>query len=264
MTRRRTTAYVFRSGSALSHRFRCLLESRGVSISRSPLAHGVQRLRLLRAGRVRTVLDVGANVGNYGQALRWAGYRGMIVSYEPMQDAFDKLANRAASDSSWLCRQVALGGEAGKAELNVARDGVSSSLRSQLPGLLAAAPMARYDGVESVMVTTLDEERARWREGDPVFLKLDVQGFEAEVLQGARRTLEGAAGVEMELSLSPLYDGQALFEDQVVTMLDLGFELVSLENVFVDQHLPRLLQVDGLFARRDALLPPSAPGALGE
>jgi FkbM family methyltransferase len=250
MTRDNPTAYVFAAGSALSGRLRCLLESRGISITRSPLAHPVQRLRLLRSERITTVLDVGANIGEYGQSLRQTGYRGRIISYEPLRAAFARLSARVAGDPDWSCRPVALGAEAGTADLHVAADRVSSSLLAQLPSLAVAAPQARHADDERVTVVTLDDERDRWSADDRIFLKLDVQGYEAQVLHGAAKTLDAVRAIETELSFDALYDGQVLFHDQVEALRDLGFELVSLENVFVDQELPRLLQVDGLFARR--------------
>lgn len=252
MNRDRRTAYVFAAGSAFSGRLRCLLESRGIAITRSPVAHPVQRLRLLRAERITTVLDVGANVGEYGQSLRHTGYKGRIVSYEPMQAAFEKLRTRTAGDHRWACRQVALGAESGTAKLHVAADRVSSSLLAQLPPMMVAAPQARYEADESVTVTTLDDDADAWSPADRLFLKLDVQGYEAEVLSGASTTLGSVAAIEIELSLEALYEGQVAFHEQVEQLRSLGFELVSLQNVFVDQALPRLLQVDGLFARRRA------------
>ena len=244
------TAYVFAAGSALTGRLRCLLEARGVSITRSPLAHPAQRLRLLRSERITTVLDVGASIGEYGHSLRRTGYKGRIVSYEPMQAAFEQLRARVAGDPGWTCRQVALGAEAGTADLHVAADWVSSSLLAQLPPMAVAAPQARHEADERVTVATLDDERDHWSPDDRLFLKLDVQGYEAQVLQGAAKTLDAVRGIEMELSLDALYDGQVLLAENVEALRGLGFELVSVENVFVDQHVPRLLQIDGLFARR--------------
>ena len=196
------------------------------------------------------MLDIGASVGEYGLSLRRTGYRGRIVSYEPMRAAFEQLRARIASDSGWTCRRVALGAEAGIADLHVAADRVSSSLLTQLPPMAAAAPQAWHEADEQVTVTPLDDERDHWSPDDRLFLKLDVQGYEAQVLQGAAKTLDAVRGIEMELSLDALYDGQAVFPDHVEALRGLGFELVSVENVFVDQHVPRLLQIDGLFARR--------------
>jgi FkbM family methyltransferase len=244
------TAYTFATGTALTGRLRCLLEARGISVTRSPLAHSTQRLRLLRGERVTAVLDVGAHTGAYAESLRRTGYRGRIISYEPMRAAFAQLEDRAAGDPSWTCRPVALGAEAGTADLHVAADRESSSLLAPLPALTVAAPQARHEVDERVTVVTLDSERDRWSPDDRLFLKLDVQGYEAQVLQGAAKTLDAVRAIEMELSLDALYDGQALLPEQLETLRAQGFELVSLENVFVDQQVPRLLQVDGLFARR--------------
>jgi FkbM family methyltransferase len=204
---------------------------------------------VLREQAISTVLDVGASVGEYGQSLRWTGYRGAIISYEPLPKAFAELQERAAGDPKWQCRQVALGTERGSAVLHITGDMVSSSLLSQLGSMAAAAPQARHLADEPVTVTTIDDERELWSREDRILLKLDVQGYEAQVLGGAVATLPSVAALEVELSLEALYDGQPSFDDQIQGLRELGFELVSLENVFVDQAIPRLLQVDGLFVR---------------
>ena len=234
----------------VSGRLRCMLEAVGISITRSPLAHSTQRLRLLRSSQVTTVLDVGASVGDYGQELRWAGYHGRIISYEPMAKAFATLARRAAGDPSWTCRPIALGSVAGSGALHIARDQVSSSLLIQMNHVVTAAPWSQHDHDETVVMSSLDDEREEWGQDERFFLKLDVQGFEREVLEGATQVLANVVGIEMEMSLTTLYEGQRLFCDDVAVLSDLGFDLISVDNVFVDRDSQRLLQVDGLFVRR--------------
>lgn len=80
-------------------------------------------------------------------------------------------------------------------------------------------------------------------------MKLDVQGFELEVLRGAVRTLEQIEVLEAELSLVPLYDGAPLFGDVVRYLDERNFGLLGREPGFADPRTGALLQVDGLLAR---------------
>jgi hypothetical protein len=88
--------------------------------------------------------------------------------------------------------------------------------------------------------------------GRNLFLKIDVQGFEPQVLEGAARLLDRTQGVQLELSLAPLYEGQTLFLPLVDWLAKKGFELWALIPGFIDNKTGRMLQVDGIFFRPDA------------
>jgi FkbM family methyltransferase len=197
------------------------------------------------------VLDAGANEGSFGRTLREEGYAGRIVSFEPLSHAYAKLERAAESDPQWECVRVALGAESGRAVLNVAGNWASSSLLPMKRRLRRADPRFAYVETEAVDVATLDDLRPQFlRPADRVLLKLDVQGFELEVLRGAARTLRQVAALEVELSLKRLYDGGPLM-DEVVEYLDArGFSLVESEPTFVHPKTRKTLQLDGLFTRK--------------
>lgn len=210
----------------------------------------LRRVQLLRANEIDVVLDVGANEGPFAQTLRRAGYRGRIVSLEPQLRAYERLARSAAGDPLWECHRLALGSVDGQAELHVAGNSSSSSLLEMEPSHLASAPQSAYVGVEPVRVARLDSLSGDiLRPGERVYLKVDVQGFELEVLRGAAETLPQVALVDIELSLVRLYEGAPLF-DEVIEQLDqAGLVPLWLEPVFADPATGRLLQLDGLFGR---------------
>ena len=197
------------------------------------------------------VLDVGANVGQYAQLLRRGGYRGRIVSFEPLRDAFDGLERNAAADHAWDCQRVALGDQDGAAELRVADHNAASSFLPVTDRILEAAPEASQVATERVPMARIDSIAPGLLDGSrAVMLKMDVQGWELHVLRGAERTLEQVVAVETELNFGNLWGGGATISEVVAHLLERGFDLVALEHGLraADDHLP--LQADGIFVRR--------------
>jgi FkbM family methyltransferase len=208
-----------------------------------------RRMNRMREAGVATVIDVGANAGQYGRELREAGYKGTIVSLEPLPSAFVDLERAAAKDGLWQCLNVAAGVEEARLPLNVASNRASSSLLSMTDAHTAGAPTVGMVGHEVVTVRPLDDLGLSIV--PPVLLKLDVQGYEAQVLAGAQATLAHTSLVECELVLEPLYDGQAPLGQMVSILAGLGFALVDLDPFFYDVSDGSVLALDGLFVRQD-------------
>lgn len=204
----------------------------------------------MRRLAIDLVIDVGANRGQFAGALRRRGYPGRVVSFEPVSEAYWELEARAASDPLWECRPRALGSSSGSALMGVAANLYSSSLLAIDPSHVAAAPDSATVRTEQVKVARLDDEmggldRMRQR----VFLKLDVQGYERDVLAGAEWTLQSVLALETELSLRQLYAGQPLWRDMVGLIEGHGLRLHALEEEFVDPRTGETLQLNGLFVR---------------
>jgi FkbM family methyltransferase len=200
---------------------------------------------IVRDQGIDLVVDAGANRGQWARELRAEGYRGEIVSFEPLSTAYAALEQAAMADQHWTTQRLALGDAAGEAELHVAgNDGASSSLLEMRPAHDEAAPQARYVGTERVPVARLDDLELG---GDRLMLKLDVQGNERAVLAGAAQTAGRVHAVECELSFVELYAGQALFEELLALLSD--FSLWALQPSWADPRTGRLLQADAIFVR---------------
>lgn len=209
-----------------------------------------RRVLLARERDVTVLLEVGSNSGGFAEHLRRAGYQGRIVSFEPLPRAFAELESASAGDASWQCVPLALGSQAGTATINVSGNSVSSSLLAMNRRHELAAPGSGFVATESCTVATLDSLRAEvLRADDRAYLKLDVQGFELEVLRGAEAALDQVVVLDVELSFIPLYD-DAPGAGEIVSYLDeRQFGLVALDPVFVEQATGSIMQVNGLFAR---------------
>lgn len=211
---------------------------------------------VLRHAGISVVLDVGANTGQYARGLRENGYTGRIVSFEPLGAAHAKLTQAAASDPRWdIAPRIALGARSGEALIQVSAEADMSSILPQSELLRRISPSSEVRGQERVRLERLDVAAAGYLgAADRVFLKVDTQGYEAAVLDGTGRLIDRLAGVQLELSLVPLYDGEAGFRGMLDRMHDLGFEPHLVLPGYFERKLARQLQVDVVFMR-----PPPAP-----
>lgn len=205
----------------------------------------------MEAAGISLVLDVGANAGQFATELRKdLGYKGRLVSFEPSRDAFNLLRLSAQSVTQWEVVHGALGDFDGTMTLNVSGNSYSSSFMDMLPAHVEAAPQSRYVGQEDAVVVRLDTVFDDYcQTEDVVYLKIDAQGFEERILQGAIRSLHRIRIVQLEMSLTPMYAGELPFGEMHGFLASLGYKLVSLEGGFTDESNGRQLQVDGIYER---------------
>jgi FkbM family methyltransferase len=232
---------------------RGLAKQCGYEIMGHPRAYAACRTLsgLFQQEQINLVLDVGANEGQFADETRVAGYRGKIVSFEPLASAHAVLCSRAQADANWtIADRTALGAQTGSIEINIARNGVSSSILGMLPSHSEAEPGSKYVGTEVVPVNRLDD-LCDLSSTDRVMLKIDVQGYEKQVLEGAPRVLANCKAVIVEMSLVPLYDGQLLAMDLWNLLAKQGFEAWSLEPGIRHPETGRMLQFDGIFVRSE-------------
>jgi FkbM family methyltransferase len=210
-----------------------------------------QLVAVLTHLRITCVLDVGANVGQYGAMLRAWGYPGRIVSFEPQASAHAALARRAAADPAWqVTPPMALGAHAGEVALEVSAESDMSSVLPQSALLRQVSPSSAVVRKETVLLCRLDDVAGSYlRPDDRVFLKVDTQGYEAEVLAGAERLLDRLLGIQLELSLVPLYEGERTLRSMLDDLAALGFEPCLFLPGYFERKLARQLQVDGVFMR---------------
>jgi FkbM family methyltransferase len=213
----------------------------------NPLA---RRMQLLRRHRIDVVFDVGASTGQYALELRQLGYKGRIVSFEPLSDAYSALKKHSDSDANWKVEHVGLGDKAGKATINIAGNSVSSSLLPMLETHVRSAPASAYVGTEAISIDTLAAAIGRnVRAEERLFVKIDAQGYEKHIIDGAGNSLDQVLGLQLEMSLVPLYQGETLMTPMIEYLSQRGYTLMSLEPGYGDAETGQLLQVDGIFFR---------------
>lgn len=214
-------------------------------ISYTPMrSHELRRAALLREKGVRTVLDGGANTGQYAARLRRLGYNEEIISVEPIPRVFRHLRERTLGDSRWTCVNAALARQRGSLTLNLAS---ISEVSSVLPATGAVHTEA-WRVTDPIVVPALSIDDLL-QDRDHSFIKLDLQGYEMEALEGAGEALGRAVAIEVELSTVPLYQGAALLPEMVNYLADRGYSLFSVEPALVDHVSGRVLQLDGIFVK---------------
>ncbi len=222
-----------------------------------------QLATFLLSRKVTLVFDVGADVGQYGRELRAQGYRGRIISFEPFSGAHAKLQKGAANDPDWIVPpRTAIGSEEGVISITASPNSLfGSSVSGSTPGSIAlgvsslspvsAKLIAACD--EQVPLVTLNSLAPQYmKRGDVVFLKVDVDGFEYEVLHGASKILDAVCGVQLKLSPVPPYHAGKPFRFMLDFMESNRFSLYSLASAFAGDTAARAMQFDAIFVRHQA------------
>jgi FkbM family methyltransferase len=199
------------------------------------------------------ILDIGANTGQFAEGLRASGYCGQIISFEPLSSAHATLVAAAASDPLWdVAERCALGASDGWAEINIAGNSYSSSLLPMLDLHREAHPQSTYQGTESCRLITLDSFiEQTFSDPTTLFgLKIDTQGYEAEVLAGLSRNHDRVKVIVCEMSLAPLYAHGPSISELSHLLAELGYHCVALGPEFEDPRTGELLQANGVFIKR--------------
>ncbi|HEX5506079.1 MAG TPA: FkbM family methyltransferase [Thermomicrobiales bacterium] len=201
---------------------------------------------------INCVIDVGAHFGEYGRSLRDNGYDGSIVSFEPVGANFKVLQQQCAHDPRWVAHRCALGGERGTADITVTGSSWFSSFRApSVYGIDAFGRQVAPVGRETVRVERLDAvfgDCVAPIPGPRVFLKLDTQGWDLEVLRGAAGCLDRIAALQTELAVTPIYEQMPDFQEALASLRPMGFEVGTLFPVSHDPHL-RLVEFDCVMLR---------------
>lgn len=226
-----------------------LLHKAGFDIRRFPVSDQRMLLKYLKDNNVNVCFDVGANTGQYAKLLRSTGFKGKIFSFEPQTKAFEQLSKGAIGDSQWQVFNIGLGNTNGKSIINISKNSVSSSILDINKFLIETVPQTEYISKEEIRINRLDTFIKEINFKNRFFLKIDTQGFESKILEGAQGCFNDIYALQLELSCISLYNGEKLFDEMKEFIESTGFYLSSIESGFVDPKNGRLLQVEAIFLR---------------
>jgi len=229
----------------------------GIEVDRFPRAQTKAGLlkSIFTAYDIDAVIDVGGGRGQFGSLVRSIGFHGPLISYEPLDAAFAELERHARKAPPWTVRKLALGGTSEVRALNVVVNELGDTgLHSLLPPTdtyFEFLPPEATRTTQTVRVEPLDvalAEEPAARKAQRIFLKTDTQGFDREVLRGAQGTLERVVGIQSELAVRRLYEGDNDWVPTISAIEASGFALSGLFPVAADSRL-RLIEVDAIFVR---------------
>ena len=199
--------------------------------------------------KFNTILDIGANEGQFASKMRLFFPQAKICSFEPIQSVYQILTNNFLNDSNFRAYPLGLGDENMETQFYENESSASSSLL-RMKDHTAHFDKALQTKPISITVKRLDEVLANEPLPKPMLVKIDVQGFEDKVIAGGKEILSKADLIVCEVSFTQLYEGQKLFDDIYATLTALGFSYAgNLEQL----HSPAnnaVLQADAIFIKK--------------
>jgi FkbM family methyltransferase len=208
----------------------------------------VEHLGMMRGRDIATLVDIGANVGQFSLLVTGLLPDVRVEAFEPLRGPAGIFQKLFAGNPRVTLHRVAIGAQQKEASMNVSRREDSSSLLGISVVQTTTFPGTEKVGVENVRVTTLDAELDPSRIVAPALLKLDVQGYELEALRGCASMLHLFDLIYAELSFVELYEGQALAHEVIEFLSDKGFDICGVYNTQSDPD-GRSIQCDCLFRR---------------
>ncbi len=233
-----------------------LIYREGMSFVPSSAAHEwPERMflkRLLHRLEVDCVLDVGANLGQYAVELRMIGFKGLIISFEPTPSLYAQIAHWSDRHPNWITLDVALGRESGSLQLNeMAVSTLNSFHQPSTEETDSFAPVNKVVGTVRVRVETLNvllpKLQAQYGFKRP-FLKMDTQGHDIAVFDGANQVHDRLVGLQSEISVKRIYENVPPWTQAIAHYEGSGFELAGLYKV--NPQEPEFVELDCFMVRR--------------
>lgn len=211
----------------------------------------LNRKWLVNSG-IKSVLDVGANKGQFAKLARAVFPSATIYSFEPLPDCYEALKEALVGDAYFHCYNKAVGSRESTLEFLRSVHSPSSSFLQMEDLHKNAFPESHKGQVKQpiqVPVTTLDIFNRQEKLEKNILLKIDVQGFEAEVIKGADVMLAHVKVIILEMSLQKLYKDQPLFHDVYMMMYEKGFRYHGNLSQMLHADTDEAVQLDAIFIK---------------
>jgi FkbM family methyltransferase len=214
-----------------------------------PPMYGALKQPWVQALKIATVIDIGANVGDFAFTVRPLFPNANLYSFEPLPDCYEAMLRHMHGVPRFTAFNLALGDQAGELTFQRSSHAPSSSFLSMAKTHRTAFPHSAASQRVSVKVERLDTVAPQMMIADPLLVKIDVQGYEGHVLRGGEETIRRATLVIVETSFEVLYEGQPLFEDIHSILSHWGFTYKGPMDQLRHPQDGRPLQQDSLFVR---------------
>ena len=205
--------------------------------------------------QIESIVDVGANEGQFALSMRSLGFRGKIYSFEPVEAAFEKLKQASATDDKWHVFDFALGAASGEALINVSGFSSFSSILDVNKYALERWKDSEVSHQQEIAIRTLDECASDGTVDcdGRLFLKMDTQGYDLEVFKGALSVLLGVSCILSELSLIPIYEDMPSYAESLAEYESHGFRVSGFYPITRNKNLT-LNEVDCVLVNTSKLV----------
>ncbi len=198
---------------------------------------------------IKTVLDIGANVGQFATEMRRNSKEVSIISFEPLPHCFEKLTTNLKSDSNFKAINIALGDTSGEMMMHQNEYTPSSSLLELNEDHIKTFPNATKTSEVMIKIETLDDLMKNLNVEKEILIKMDVQGYEHKVIAGGIETVKSAKAIIVEISFLDFYRGQPNFNDIYNMLYPLGFKYHGSIQRKIDRKTGLTLSEDSVFIR---------------
>lgn len=213
-------------------------------------------VKILNTFSFDKVLDIGANTGQFAESLIDFGFKGEIVSFEPTTSPYNKLIRRVSKYKNWkLAEKCAIGDFDGSIAINISKNSLFNSIKKIGTEYSSYNPGSSIIDKEKVQIYKLDSLQNKYfNKNENIFLKIDTQGFEKEVLKGAIEVLKYVKGIKIEIPLQPIYDDVSWSAMGIFNFFEeKGFVCISLNEVAVNNETGTVHEIDGIFINQELL-----------
>jgi FkbM family methyltransferase len=203
-----------------------------------------------KAFNIDTVLDIGANIGQFTKTISTLLPEANIYSFEPIPECFEKIQHIASINHQIKAFNLGVGDQSGILAFEQSSSSVSSSFLKMSDTHKQAFPSTKGSKTVNVKITRLDDIAQDIDLGRSLLIKIDVQGYEDKVLKGGEKTIKNAMIVIVEISFTTLYESQPLFDDIYSVFKEWGFICVGMLDQLSDPNTGMILQGDAIFIRQ--------------
>jgi FkbM family methyltransferase len=204
----------------------------------------------IQSFNIATVLDIGASVGDFAYSVRPVFPQAQIYSFEPLPNCYETMLKHLHNMPKFKAFNLGLGDKTGELTFYQSNHQPSSSFLPMTEAHKQAFPTTAHSQPVTVKIERLDSLAQQLKLIAPILVKIDVQGYEGQVLRGGEQTIKAAKAVIVETSFEPLYQNQPLFADVYQLFNQWGFTYMGALGQIYHPGDGRPLQEDSLFIKQ--------------
>lgn len=212
-----------------------LMEPRYIRGLLKGVAAGTEHVGALQCMRSNYIVDIGANRGQFALAARKCCPSAKIISFEPLAEPASIFRSVFADDPLTTLHETGIGCQEQETDIHVSKADDSSSLLPITSLQTGLFPGTGEKEIRKIQVKRLDSILHREDIGKPSLLKIDVQGFEKQVLEGCNSLLQEFTYIYVECSFVELYANQSLAPEVISFLAESGFGLSGIYNIYYNK-----------------------------